>query len=473
MNEILSAISMRNKTNQKVLNSNYTKRVWALKPFPAIINAPYGRKRMTAIVLRGTLILSLILISLLILNGLLVKEIQFTRIIIGVFITLYLIYAEMLVQHNKYLTGAWMVIVLYASVASAVLLTWSLNASIGILTIGFTVFLAGTLLSTKYISSVTIGTILILFFIQCIHYANIVTPDITALSKQSHFIDVLSYATVIGTFALLSWLSGKQTEHSIYRALKAEAKVKVEKNNLVQKLNEQSIALRQTQLQEMANLYKFASIGQSTTATLHELSNQLSVLTLDIDDLQLRHRQSTAIQNAKEGIDNINHLVRQTRKQLQQNQDLIHFNVIPIIERVINELGPKLNSKNVILHKNIPKRMSFVISGDPLNLSHVITILLNNAYDACILSKNSSIQITATESINTLHISIVDNGPGLIGNSYNLFQPHKSTKPNGLGIGLYITKQIIENQFKGKIRAKKQPEGAEFILSLPRAILKA
>jgi len=469
MNENLNAIFIRSKISR--LRVNYPKRTWALKPFPNIINAPYGRKRMTAIVLRGTLLLTLVLISLLFINGLLVREVQATRIIIGTLIAVYLIIAEILVHHKKYLTAAWMLVILYASVATAVLLLWSLNASIGILTIGFTVFLAGTLLSTRYISTVTIGTILILFVVQCIHYIDLITPDFTALSKQSHFMDVLSYSTVIGIFALISWLSGKQTEHSIQRALKAEEKIKAEKLNLVQKLNEQSIALRQTQLQEMANLYKFASIGQSTTATLHELSNQLSILTLDIDDLQLRHRQSKAIQNAKDGIDSINLLVRQTRKQLQENQELISFNAIPIIERAVNEIQPKFNSKNVVFNKFIPKRSSFIVSGDPLNLSHVITILLNNAFDACISEENSTIQIRVRESTDTLDISVTDNGPGLTENTHSLFQPHKSTKPNGLGIGLYITKHIIESQFKGKIRAKQRMAGAEFIVSLPRPIL--
>ena len=472
MNENLNAILMRSKSdsNAKV---DHPVKLWILNPFPSIINAPYGRKRMTAIVLRGTLLLTATLVLLLIINGILVGNIQTARIIIGTLIAAYLIFAEIFVQYKKFLVAAWMLIILYASLATIVLLTWSLNASIGILTIGFTVFLAGTLLGTKYISAVTVGSISILFSIQSIHYVDLVTPDLSALSKQSHFMDVLAYATIIGIFALISWLAGKQTEHSIQRALKAEMKIKGEKLNLVQKLNEQSIALRQTQLKEMANLYKFASIGQSTTATLHELSNQLSILTLDIDDLQLRHRQSKAIQNAKEGIESINLLVRQTRKQLQENQELIRFNAIPIIERAVVEIQSKLNSKNVVLHKHIPKRMSFVVSGDPLNLSHVITILLNNAFDACVSNENSTIQISVSESINTLSISVIDNGPGIRGTTHNLFQPHKSAKPNGLGIGLYITKQIVENQFKGKIRAKQLPTGAEFIVSLPQAVLKS
>jgi len=470
MNQNISTLKFRSKINKDNIGANRINTNWVLKPFPSIINAPYGKKRMTAIVLRGTLLLTLSLAILLIVNGLLVEKIQVTRIVISVVIAMYLMLAELLVFHKKFLMAAWMLIILYSGIATLVLLTWSLNASIGILTIGFTIFLAGTLLGTKYISFVTIGTIFILYTIQSIHYLNVLTPDLAPLSKQSHFIDVLAYSTIISIFALVSWLAGKQTEHSIQRALKAERKIKAEKINLVKKLNEQSIALRQTQLQEMANLYKFASIGQSTTATLHELSNQLSVLSLDIDDLQLRHRQSKAIQNAKEGIENINLLVRQTRKRLQENEELVHFNAMPIIDRAFTEIQPKLIAKNITIYKNIPKQKPFTVSGDPLNLSHVVTILLNNAFDACVANEESIIKFDVNESNNNLYISITDNGLG-IDNIHNLFQPHKSTKPNGLGIGLYITKQIIENQFKGKVRAKRLPIGTEFILSLPKHII--
>jgi signal transduction histidine kinase len=466
MNQSINTVLLSSKAK-----INHATKNWNTILFPNFINAPYGNKRMTTIVLRGTLLLTLTLAILLIINGLIVGEIQYVRLTISALIAVYLILAEIFILHRKFLTAAWMLVVLYSSIATLVLLVWSLNASIGILTIGFTIFLAGVLLGTKYISIVTVGTILILCTIQSIHSLNLVTPDLGALSKQSHFIDVVAYSTMVGIFALISWLAGKQTEHSIQRAMRAEKKIKAEKIKLVRKLKEQSIALRQAQLQEMSNLYKFASIGQSTIATLHELSNQLSVLSLDIDDLQLRHSQSKAIQNAKEGIENINLLIRQTRKQLHDNEELVYFNAMPIIDRALTEIQPKFISKNVTIHKHVPKRKSFIVLGDPLNLSHVITILLNNASDACISKNNSIIKFVVRESANNLYVSVTDNGRGLSQNTHNLFQPHKSTKPNGLGIGLYITKQIIENQFKGKISVKKLPVGTEFILSLPKHIL--
>lgn len=440
-----------------------------LRLFPKIIHIPYGNNRMTAIILRGTLIVVSLLIVLLIITGLILKDINLPRVSITVSALIYLFVGELLIQKNKFRTTAWMLLSLYGIIAMIVLLYWGVNTPVGILSISFTVLLAGTLLGTKNIFAVTCGAIVVLCCVDLIHSSNIITPNAKSSANTSHFMDVFAYATIISIFGLISWLSGKQTEHSIRRALRAENKIILEKKNLVQKLEEQSTALRQLQLQEMASLYKFAEIGQSTTAILHELSNRLSVVSLDIHDLELRHRQSKAIKHTKESIENINHLVHETRKHLRENRDVIRFNAIPVIERVIKELQPKFNSKNVRLQKIIPKRTSFRLKGDPLNLSHVITILLNNAFDACISQKYAEVKITITQSTTELTIKIEDNGAGILPSDINnLFQPHKSTKPNGLGIGLYIAKNIITTQFHGKIFATPLTEGMRFTVVVPR-----
>jgi signal transduction histidine kinase len=438
-------------------------------PIPNIINAPYGTERMTVIVLRGTQLLSLFLISLLILNGFITDNIQVVRIIIGFVILLYLLTIELLVRFKKFLLAAWLLVAMYAALASSIVLTWGINASTGILAVSFTVVVAGTILGTKYITFVTVNMVFLLVLVQAIHDAQLVTPDTSSLSLKPHYGDVLSYATFVAIFALVSWLSGKQTEHSIRRALKAEQKIKAEKLNLVSKLKEQSSRLKFTQLQEMANLYKFASIGQTTTATLHELSNQLSILSLDIDDLQQRHQQSKAINNAKEGINNINSLVRQMRKQIQDNKESIRFNAVSSINTTLDELIEKCSSKKVTIRKSIPKQRSFYLIGDPLNLSHVITILINNALDACSTSREGKVEAVVTVAFNQLDIHIKDNGQGLPVKHDSLFVPHKSIKPNGLGIGLYITKQIVENQFHGSIAVKSLASGTEFCVTLPKS----
>ena len=437
-------------------------------PFPKIVNVPYGKERMTAILLRGTVLLVTALTVLLFINGIAANHIQYARIAVCLVIFMYLALIGMLIRKNFHLLSAWLLISLYGFFATVIIIIWSLNASIGILSISFTVILAGTILGTKNLPKVTVGIVTVLFVIQFLHQFNIIVPDTSALSKESHLMDVFAYATMICIFALVSWLSGKQNEHSLNRALDAEIKVKKEKTKLADKLYEQSLELHQAQILEMANLYKFASIGQSTTATLHELSNQLSILTMDIDDLKLKKSKSKALANAKESVANINSLVRETRKRLQESNDPIRFNVTKTINKTIDELRPKLHSQHMDITKLYTTRTARYIFGDESNLSHVITILINNALDASTHNNRGKIKVDIVEIKTSFEVLVVDNGRGLSDIGDHLFEPHKSNKPNGLGIGLYITKQIIENQFNGKIEAKSLENGSEFKLILPK-----
>jgi len=435
------------------------------------MTAAYGTKKMTAIVLRGSIIVSAALTSLIIVHGYFSGNILGVRVLCGLFVMLFLLIAEFSVRKQHYVLAGWIVMALYTFVATATLLTWGLNTPVGILAVGFVVFLSGVMLGPKHIPWVVLFVVAILLAVQHVHGSGYIDPDNEALAKSSHYFDVLVYTTILSIFALISWLSSKQTEYSLERAKVAESKVRAEKENLLEKLEEQSVRLRETQLQEMVSLYKFAAIGQSTTATLHELSNLLSVLSLDIDDIGQQHRRSTAIVNSKDGIENINDLVRQARRQLHNNRNVEIFNAIPTIEQVLREIQPKFKLRGVEFQKHLPQRKSFQIIGDSLNVSHVLTILLNNALDACVSVSNPKIIVKIQQEHNTLNIDVIDNGIGIATSQQaSLFSPHQSTKPSGLGIGLYITRHIIEHQLNGKITFISPIIGAHFSIQLPRYV---
>jgi len=424
---------------------------------------------MTAIVLRGSLIVSIALTSLVIVHGYFSGKSLSLSAIYGLVIILYLFVAEYIAKRQLYILAGWMVMSLYISLSTAALLIWGLNTPVGILAVGLVVFLSGIMLGPKHILWVVLSVTALLLTVQHIHNTGYISPDLNARAKPSRYFDVLIYTTIFSVFALLSWLSSKQTEYSLGLAKIAEEKVRAEKENLIAKLEEQSVRLREKQLQEMVSLYKFAAIGQSTTATLHELSNLLSVLTLDIDDIGQQHQRSKAITNTKDGIEHINDLVRQARRQLHNNRNVEVFNAIPVIEQTLKELLPKFTLRGVQLHKQIPQRKSFRITGDPLNLSHVITILVNNALDACISVPHPEITVKLQQQNNTLRIDVIDNGVGIPKpQTASLFTPHQSTKPSGLGIGLYITRHIVEHQLHGKILFVSPVVGAHFSIELPR-----
>lgn len=432
---------------------------------------PHGTKKITVVVLRGSIVVSVALASLVVVRGYFSGDILNESVLYCSCIVLYLFIAKSIVNRHHYVLAGWMVVALYIFLASVTLLIGGLSTPVGILAVGFVIFLSRVMLGPKHIPWVVLTLAALLLIIQHVHNSGYVHPNNELFTRPSGYFEVLVYITILGIFALISWLSGKQTEYSLERARVAEEKVHIEKESLIEKLEEQSVRLRETQLQEMVSLYKFAAIGQRTIATMHELSNLLCVLSLDIDDFSQQHQRSKAIINTKDGIAHINDLVRQARRQLYNNRNVEVFNTIPVIEQTFKDIQPIYRLRGVELQKQILQRKSFRIIGDTLNLSQILTILLNNALDACTSIPNTKVIVIVQQENDVLKIDVIDNGIGIPkAKKSSLFNPHQSSKPSGLGIGLYITRHIIENQLHGKIAFIPPAIGAHFSIELPRYI---
>ena len=100
----------------------------------------------------------------------------------------------------------------------------------------------------------------------------------------------------------------------------------------------------------------------------------------------------------------------------------------------------------------------------------VIENLIKNAIDA-IGSSKGKILISLLEKEDKVNIEVADNGKGIsTKNRKNIFKPGFSTKKRGWGLGLSLSKRIIEDYHKGKLTLKSSitNEGTTFRISLPK-----
>jgi len=159
-----------------------------------------------------------------------------------------------------------------------------------------------------------------------------------------------------------------------------------------------------------------------------------------------------------------------------------------VISRLSNAAGGfKFNKKEIDLSELIDQTLSKVdfcrtrkvivtkriepvapICVDPHAMEMVLINLLTNAYDS--IKGDGNIDITVTSDKN-IHLAIEDNGEGMTREfiETSLFQPFKTTKKGGFGIGLYQCKAVVEAH-GGKLEVDSvHGEGTRVMITLDKA----
>lgn len=102
--------------------------------------------------------------------------------------------------------------------------------------------------------------------------------------------------------------------------------------------------------------------------------------------------------------------------------------------------------------------------------AQVLLNILNNAKDAIVARgvAHGRISIRLARADGGATVTVGDNGGGIAAEAMaRIFDPYFSTKEMGTGIGLYMSKMIIEQNMGGQLHARNIPDGAEFTLMLP------
>src|SRR5262245_8722575 len=233
--------------------------------------------------------------------------------------------------------------------------------------------------------------------------------------------------------------------------------------------------------QELAHFTRVSTIGELTASLAHELNQPLTGILANAqaalrlleatppDLLEIRSILSDIVNDDKRAGDVIRRLRGLLRKEGTQFR-LLDLNAL------IRDVAKLLSSDAVI--RNISVRLELgpdpmFVSGDSVQLQQVVLNLLLNAMEAMAECAGDRRAITVrTESTEgeAVHVSVRDAGTGFRqGAQHRIFEPFYTTKPSGLGMGLAISKSIIEAH-GGRIWAvDNSPAGAIFHFSLPVA----
>lgn len=377
----------------------------------------------------------------------------------------YMIGTSSLALLNKNLASSTMTVYFYLLLSAFTLSSWGADHTVGLLILGFTIFLAGIVTSPKHIVATTALGVLFMFLVNHIHNLGAVAhaDNPTTASADS----LLTYACLFGVFGLASQTVSMYIKEGFKQAETANKCLQKQKEELANLLATEKQKLKDAHMEETRQLYMFAKIGQSTAVTLHELSNQIGVLNFDVEDLSEGDIKTRAIENIKDSVHQINSLIVEAKRRLRLRQTPEKFDVLKVIKQTLKESRPYMQSRGIALDAPRAHLKGLTVTGDPIDLTHAVTILIKNACDACSAVEKPRVSISLHSSQSYVSISVRDNGPGVPEHMKDcIFKPEESTKSDGLGIGLYLARRIVTHQFRGALELGKGKQ-TTFLMKIP------
>jgi len=216
-----------------------------------------------------------------------------------------------------------------------------------------------------------------------------------------------------------------------------------------------------------------AQMGEMISMIAHQWKQPLNALSasivslemkLSLDDIELDYSQDIF-----KNINNYIHYMSQTiddfRDFFKPEKDKKITNLDKIFQKAYKIIGGTLKKSNVEIKTSI--NVSQNLKTYENELVQVVMNIFKNALD--VLKEREIEQPAIFISIEPNFISIEDNAGGISEDFITkIFDPYFSTKSkNGTGIGLYMSKIIVEEHCEGELVVENSKNGAKFILSLP------
>lgn len=227
---------------------------------------------------------------------------------------------------------------------------------------------------------------------------------------------------------------------------------------------------------ELMQSERLAIIGKMAASVAHEINNPLGIIQANAEDLIYA---GDINEETKEGLDAIQRNASRAGEILKDLLVLASpkpmtpelLNLSEVVDESVALLGPKI--KTCTLEVSTPENPIYVY-GDSRSLQQVLVNLILNAQGS--IPDGGTIRVrygcTYSETDPTARIIISDTGKGIPRDHLsNIFEPFFTSRKNGFGLGLFITRRIIERH-NGIIYAESEVgKGTSMVIELPSALL--
>lgn len=258
-----------------------------------------------------------------------------------------------------------------------------------------------------------------------------------------------------------------------------------EKSKLLKELNDgleervkEEIKKQQKQEQLLIQQSKLAAMGEMIGNIAHQWRQPLNALSLVLQNINFAYEMDDLSEEfMHKSMDKANLLTNTMSKTIDDfrnffkpNKQEVEFFISDAIKNAISLIESTFQHHNITIESKINDDAN--IKGFPNEFSQVVLNILNNAKDAIIENNIGSgkVLINVEKIDNKATISVIDNAGGIPNNILEkVFNPYFTTKEEGkgTGIGLYMSKNIIETNMNGKLLVENIENGAKFVIIVP------
>jgi two-component system, LuxR family, sensor kinase FixL len=231
---------------------------------------------------------------------------------------------------------------------------------------------------------------------------------------------------------------------------------------------------------EAAHLLRVASLGELSSALAHELRQPLTAIMSNVEVVQvLLARDNFDLQEVRDILSDIVADDKRAADIINQLHVLIkrgEYQPRPVeagklIRDVLHLMNQELTSRSVRIVTDLTTDAALWISGDRVQLQQVLLNLILNAADSMSHSNGNERTLTIRSrrmGDKNVQISVTDTGHGIpTGDEEAIFESYYTTKPDGLGLGLSLSRSIV-TAHGGRLRVESHgADGATFHCTFP------